>query len=411
MNTAPSLRQMNLWILAFIMPFSASFAANVDPEAEAVLRNMENFLNQAESYEVSTTWVTDASANGLKDKSLSNAQVALVRPDKFAFRLTGDSPETVVISDGNQLTTYLEKYRGIAVEPVPPDFTTMPGSLVTQVIGQTPYHGFLFSTALYDGLVGDASRIVYHGVKTQNEVPCHHLEVFRPGPSFELFIQEGDQPLVRAIVPDTDMMEKQLQFRIPGIEIEVSFAFDNWKINQPLDPSVLALTPPEDTFKRATLLQMVQAGPPHALLGKEAPTFSVTKLDGTEFDLSQELGNKVVILDFWSMRCGPCVTALPTLAEVAEEYESKGVVLLAVNLGEPSDMVASFLENRDVDLPVGLDMARTAATSYQVGPIPQTVLIGKSGRVENVHIGLPPNLKSVLSEELDSLLAGKSLLD
>jgi len=394
-----------------LLGIPTAFGAEIDPKAEEVLRKMADLLKNAKTYQVSSTWVTDASAQGLQNKSVSNGRVILERPNKFVFRMSGDSPQTLVLSDGNQLTTYLEKYRGIAHEPIPEDFSSMAGSLVSQVIGQTPYHAFLFSTDPYTALVGDASKIAYHGVETRNEVPCHHLEVFRPGPGFDLYIQEGEQPVVKAIVPDTEMMEKQMGYRIPGIEIDIDFTFEDWKIDQPIDSSVYAFAAPEDTFKKTSLLKMIQDGPPHALLGKKAPTFSLTKLDGSEFDLSKELGDKVVILDFWSMRCGPCVTALPTLAEVAKEYESKGVVLLAVNLGEPSDMIASFLENQEVELPVGLDMSRVAAMSYQVGPIPQTVLIGKNGVVENVHVGLPPDLKSVLTEEIDTLISGKSLLD
>lgn len=276
-------------------------------------------------------------------------------------------------------------------------------------MGQTPYHAFLLSADPYEALVGDASKIVYHGVEKHREIPCHRLEIFREGPGFNLYIQEEGQPLVRAIEPDTEAMEKQLSFRIPGIEVEIAFTYD-WKIGEPIERSEFAFAPAEDLFRKPTLLAMLQAGPPHPLLGKEAPSFSLQKLDGSEFTLADAIGEKIIILDFWSMRCGPCIQALPTLAEVAKEYESKGVILLAVNLGEPVDMVQTFLENQEVELPVGLDLARAAATSYQVGPIPQTVLIGKNGVVENVHIGLPSDLKGVLTKELDTLIEGKSLL-
>ncbi|MCA9423677.1 MAG: DUF2092 domain-containing protein [Candidatus Omnitrophica bacterium] len=411
MQRTPLWKRPTASLLGLLLIAPAAFGAEIDPKAQDVLNKMADYLESAKSYQVSTTWITDASAQGLQNKSVSHATVALERPNKFAFRLTGDSPKTVIISDGKELTSYLENYRSIAKEAVPDDFSSMAGSLVANVIGQTPYHGFLFTEDVSAGLVGDASKIAYHGIEEKDGVKCHHLEVFREGPGFQLYIQEGDQPVVRAIVPDTKMMEERLSYRVPGIQVEISFSFDDWKVNQPIDPSVFAFTPPEDTFKKDTLFAMIQAGPPHALLGKKAPTFSLTKLDGTEFDLSENLGDKVIVLDFWSMRCGPCVSALPTLAEVAKEYKDKGVVLLAVNLGEPQDMITSFLENKEVDLPVGLDMTRLAATTYQVGPIPQTVIIGKNGVIENVHIGLPPDLKSLLTKELDTLIAGKSLLD
>lgn len=409
MNPSRISCAIKVWLLGLMVVAAPAIAAEVDPQAESLLRAMAEVITGAESLQVATVWTTDASASGLMNKSRTEGFVAREMPNRFTFRVTGDSPGAVILSDGAQMTTHLEKYRSYAQEPAPENLAVLEGGLVQKVIGQTPYHAFLLSADPYAALVGDASKIVYHGVEKHRDISCHRVEVFREGPGFNLFIQEEGQPLVRAIEPDTEAMEEQLSFRIPGIQVEIAFTYD-WKIGEPIESSHFAFAPAEDLFRKPTLLAMLQAGPPHALLGKAAPSFSLQKLDGSEFTLADEIGEKIIILDFWSMRCGPCIQALPTLAEVAKEYESKGVILLAVNLGEPADMVQTFLENQEVELPVGLDLARMAATSYQVGPIPQTVLIGKNGVVENVHIGLPPDLKGVLSKELDTLIEGKSLL-
>ena len=46
---------------------------------------------------------------------------------------------------------------------------------------------------------------------------------------------------------------------------------------------------------------------------------------------------------------------------------------------------------------------------YGVQGIPQTVLIGKDGTVQAVHVGFMPEMKQKLRDELDALLAGKNL--
>ena len=60
----------------------------------------------------------------------------------------------------------------------------------------------------------------------------------------------------------------------------------------------------------------------------------LTDLDGNKHSLS-ELKGKYILLDFWASGCGPCITALPELALVAEMYKDK-LCVVSVNI-EPAD--------------------------------------------------------------------------
>jgi hypothetical protein len=91
-------------------------------------------------------------------------------------------------------------------------------------------------------------------------------------------------------------------------------------------------------------------------------------------------------------------------------YADKGVVFVAVNIeGVGPAIVQNFMDQKELDINVGVDEKQLAAGKYRVGPIPQTVIVGKEGVVQTVHLGMAPNLKEKLSEELDTLLAGKDL--
>ena len=48
-------------------------------------------------------------------------------------------------------------------------------------------------------------------------------------------------------------------------------------------------------------------------------------------------------------------------------------------------------------------------SQHRVIGIPQTVIVGKDGSVQAVHVGVLPNLKEQLIKELDALVAGKRL--
>jgi thiol-disulfide isomerase/thioredoxin len=63
---------------------------------------------------------------------------------------------------------------------------------------------------------------------------------------------------------------------------------------------------------------------------KMAPPFEVKTLDGTVFNLD-EMGGKVVLLDFWATWCGPCQESLPELRHLAKEFAGQPFVLLSIS--------------------------------------------------------------------------------
>lgn len=150
-----------------------------------------------------------------------------------------------------------------------------------------------------------------------------------------------------------------------------------------------------------------QPGADHPLVGHKAPLFSSTLLDGSPFDLAQYLGTNVVILDFWATWCGPCRRSLPTVSQVAAEYKDRGVEFFAVDCGETPDEVRQFLEATTLNLAVVMDRDGAIGNLYNVEGIPQTVIIGKDGTVQVVHVGASGDLRAQLTRELDELVAAR----
>jgi thiol-disulfide isomerase/thioredoxin len=171
-------------------------------------------------------------------------------------------------------------------------------------------------------------------------------------------------------------------------------------------------TPPKDAERFESvadyLLKDSEVGP-HPLLGKPAPTFTARIFEGEELKFDREL-DKVVVLDFWATWCGPCVEALPELDALAKKLADQDVVFYAVNVAEMPDAIEGFLKSHAMSIPVIVDPEGAISNVYQASAIPQTVLIGKDGRIEAVHVGFDPE-KSVkmLEEEIMSLLAGRKI--
>jgi thiol-disulfide isomerase/thioredoxin len=117
-----------------------------------------------------------------------------------------------------------------------------------------------------------------------------------------------------------------------------------------------------------------------------APTFSVKTMEGERFT-NESLKGKVVLLQFWATWCQYCRREQPIVDDIAKEFAGKGLVVLAVDVGESKKTVKKYLGetpracrivlNEDTNLP-----ALFAATSY-----PVYVLIDRDGNVAGIQRG------------------------
>ena len=134
-------------------------------------------------------------------------------------------------------------------------------------------------------------------------------------------------------------------------------------------------------------------------VGEPAPPLSVESLDGSVFDLS-DLQGQVVLINFWSPDCQPCLDELPDLQAVWEAYEDQRVAFIGLSLPTLEDDVRESVSRFDLTYPIALDTG--APIRYGITGVPETFLIGATGEVAYVHIG--PVKADQLREELNALL-------
>lgn len=78
------------------------------------------------------------------------------------------------------------------------------------------------------------------------------------------------------------------------------------------------------------------------MVGKHAPDFSATDMDGNPISLKDFRGN-VVLLDFWATTCGPCIEEMSNIKRIYDTYSDKGFDVIGINVdGDESD-VNNFL--------------------------------------------------------------------
>jgi peroxiredoxin len=85
--------------------------------------------------------------------------------------------------------------------------------------------------------------------------------------------------------------------------------------------------------------------PDYAGADRRAPDFSLKGMKGETVSLSAYRG-KVVVLNFWTKTCGPCLEEMPELAELTKVLKSRDdVVVLAVSTDEGPDAVKDTLKS------------------------------------------------------------------
>ena len=118
-----------------------------------------------------------------------------------------------------------------------------------------------------------------------------------------------------------------------------------------------------------------------------APDFTIMDVQGKPITLAA-LKRKVVLLDFWAIACGGCKLELPWYVGFDQQYRSKGLTLVGLDMyGESPDAVKSFAAAHQMHYPLAIGTDEIGAL-YHLGAMPLTVLIDRQGRIAVSHAGV-----------------------
>ncbi|MCW5940922.1 MAG: TlpA family protein disulfide reductase [Fimbriimonadaceae bacterium] len=127
--------------------------------------------------------------------------------------------------------------------------------------------------------------------------------------------------------------------------------------------------------------------PPDLSVGKPAPSFNATDLDGEKLAFPGAYKGKVVMLDFWATWCGPCIAELPNVVKAYEKYHDRGFDILGISFDQPNkaEDVAKFLKEHKMpwrQVYEGKFWSTTIGMQYGVEAIPFVLLVdGSTGNI------------------------------
>ncbi len=134
----------------------------------------------------------------------------------------------------------------------------------------------------------------------------------------------------------------------------------------------------------------------------KALAFSVHDMDGNSFKLS-ELKGKVVVINFWFVRCKPCVDEMPGLNKIVEKFENnENVVFLAFSWDKKSN-IELFLKKREFLYNI-IPESMQVISKYGVKSFPTNLIMDQDGNVVYKEKGFHTTTISELENTIASLV-------
>ena len=108
--------------------------------------------------------------------------------------------------------------------------------------------------------------------------------------------------------------------------------------------------------------------------------FTLPLLNGTSVSLSDYKG-KYVILNFWATWCPPCRAEMPSMETLYRRFNSQGLEILAVDVGENTNTVQQFIQNNNYTFPILLDRNNRVSGIYGITALPTSYIIDREGKI------------------------------
>ncbi len=140
------------------------------------------------------------------------------------------------------------------------------------------------------------------------------------------------------------------------------------------------------------------------LVGKPAPAFKLTALDGRKVALA-DLKGKPVLINFWATWCAPCKLEMPWFAEFQKQYAAQGLTILGIDQDPESgkDKIAATASRYGVNYPVLLPTDEIAPAYGGIDVLPTSFYVDRNGVVSEVTIGL--HSKDEIEADIRKILA------
>jgi len=117
-----------------------------------------------------------------------------------------------------------------------------------------------------------------------------------------------------------------------------------------------------------------------------APRFHAKTLEGEQFSNDSTKG-KVVLFQFWTTWCPYCKSEEALVNEITTEFSARGLVVLAVDVGESKKVVQQYLKDHPRKCHIVMTGDTNLAAMYAANRYPIYVVVDRDGRIVDTQRG------------------------
>ena len=223
----------------------------LDPAADAQMRKMSSYLAGLHSFRVEANVVDEkVTTDGQKLQFLANTRLSVQRPNKLRAERLGPVTDTIIRYDGKELSVFGKRTGFYAQAPAPPTLDATIDFARARYGIDAPADDLLFSRP-YDELMQDVTSMREVGIEPVDGVMCHHLAMRGSKVDWQIWIEDGAQPLPRRYVVDTKDQPSKPQYAV---------GLSHWEPNASLDENTFNFVPPPGSQR----IKLMPQGPERA---------------------------------------------------------------------------------------------------------------------------------------------------
>jgi hypothetical protein len=206
----------------------------VDPTAIAALQKMGAFLRSLQTLEVQSEMTTDdVLGSGQKVEYGGTVDMKVRRPNRLSVEVRSDRKNERILYDGTTFTVFQPTLGYYASFPAPPTLAELV-DVLEQKYGVDLPLADLFRLGTNEGQLAQIRGATLVGYSTVKGSVCSHYAFHQADVDWEVWIQEGAQPLPRKLVITTTTEKTEPQHT----------SVMTWNLSPTLEDQAFVFTPP-----------------------------------------------------------------------------------------------------------------------------------------------------------------------